>query len=104
MGGEGIAAKVFRRNEREIRSSAVRVNAETVYSGRCEAAVVMTSPQKFSPLSVQFKGEISDVVPRKRHQKRHLDYRTPYLLSRMLWVRIPPGAPPPFPFNDLCVK
>ena len=28
----------------------------------------------FSPTSVQFKGEINDALPRKRHQKRHLEF------------------------------
>jgi hypothetical protein len=37
--------------------------------------------QNFSPSSVQFKGEINDAVPRKRHQKRHLEFCTAYLLS-----------------------
>ena len=43
-----------------------------------------SSQRKFSPSSVQFKGEISGGFPRKRHQKRHLDFCTPCLLSRML--------------------
>ena len=30
----------------------------------------------FSPNSVQFKGEINDALPRKRHQKRHLEFCT----------------------------
>jgi hypothetical protein len=59
-------------------------------------------PNIFGPTSVQFKSEINDAFPRKRHQKRHLEFCTAHLLSRMLWVRIPPGAPLPFSFNDLC--
>ena len=35
-----------------------------------------------SPTSVQFKGEINDALPRKRHQKRHLEFCTAYLLRR----------------------
>jgi hypothetical protein len=31
-------------------------------------------PSCFSPTSVQFKGEINDALPRKRHQKRHLEF------------------------------
>ena len=31
-------------------------------------------PKVFGPTSVQFKGEINDVFPRKRHQKRHLEF------------------------------
>jgi hypothetical protein len=58
----------------------------------------------FGPTSVQFKSEINDAFPRKRHQKRHLEFCTAHLLSRMLWVRIPPGAPLPFSFNDLCER
>jgi hypothetical protein len=30
--------------------------------------------KSFSPTSVQFKGEINDALPRKRHQKRHLEF------------------------------
>src|SRR6202008_3726518 len=58
------------------------------------------SPQHFSPSSVQRKSEINGACLCKRHQKRHLEFCTAYLLSRMLWVRIPPGAP--LPFNDSC--
>jgi hypothetical protein len=36
----------------------------------------------FSPTSVQFKSEINDAFPRKRHQKRHLEFCTARLLSR----------------------
>ena len=35
----------------------------------------------FSPSSAHFKGEINDVLPRKRHQQRHLEFCTVYLLS-----------------------
>src|SRR6266481_4970123 len=49
--------------------------------------------KRFSPTSVQFKGEISDALPRKRHQKRHLEFCTAYLLSRGSPVRVWPGAP-----------
>src|SRR6266480_6932551 len=52
-----------------------------------------TMPISFSPTSVQFKGEINDALPRKRHQKRHLDFCTAYLLSRGSGVRVSPGAP-----------
>jgi len=58
----------------------------------------------FSPTSVQFKSEINDAPPRKRHQKRPLDFYTAHLLSRMSWVRVPPGAPLHFIFNELWVK
>ena len=34
----------------------------------------------FSPLSVQFKGEISDVLPRKRRRKRHFEFCAACLL------------------------
>src|SRR5437667_11255421 len=47
----------------------------------------------FSPRSVQFKGKINDALPRKRHQKRHLEFCTAYLLSRGSPVRGWPGAP-----------
>ena len=30
--------------------------------------------KRFGPASVQFKGEINDALPRKRHQKRHLEF------------------------------
>src|SRR6266403_2862900 len=50
-------------------------------------------PNCFSPPSVQFKGEINDALPRKRHQKRHLEFCTAYLLRRMPQVRVLPGAP-----------
>src|SRR6516165_1113867 len=41
-----------------------------------------------APFSVQFKGEISGGLPRKRHQKRHLDFCTPCLTSRRAKVRV----------------
>ena len=47
----------------------------------------------FSPTSVQLQGEISDALPRKRHQKRHLECCTAYLLSRGPQVRVLRGAP-----------
>jgi hypothetical protein len=50
------------------------------------------SSHGFSPTSVQFKSEINDALPRKRHQKRHLEFCTALLLSRGLEVRSPPGA------------
>ena len=46
----------------------------------------------FSPTSVHFKSEINDAFPRKRHQKRHLDFCTAHLRSRGSGVRISPGA------------
>src|SRR5438874_3823196 len=52
-----------------------------------------TMPISFSPTSVQFKGEINDALPCKRHQKRHLDFCTAYLRSRGSGVRVSPGAP-----------
>src|ERR1700681_192980 len=56
-----------------------------------------------SPTSVQFKGEINDALPRKRHQKRHLEFCTAYLRSRGSGVRISPGAPPN-PHNVLLLR
>src|ERR1700690_3851202 len=47
----------------------------------------------FSPTSVQFKSEINDAFPCKRHQKRHLEFCIAHLLSRGSGVRLPPGAP-----------
>src|SRR5260370_2743063 len=41
----------------------------------------------------QFKSEINDAFPHKRHQKRHLDFWTAHLLSRGSPVRVWPGAP-----------
>ena len=58
---------------------------------------------QFSPSSVHFKGEISDALPRKRHQKRHLEFCTAYLLSRGSGVRISPGAPFHF-FSTTCAR
>jgi hypothetical protein len=49
--------------------------------------------QHFSPTSVQFKGEINGACLCKRHQKRHLEFCTAYLLSRGSPVRVWPGAP-----------
>src|ERR1700682_6636373 len=49
----------------------------------------------FSPTSVHFKSEISDAFPRKRHQKRHLEFCIAYLRSRVSGVRISPGTPSP---------
>jgi hypothetical protein len=36
----------------------------------------------FNPTSDQFKSEINHALPRKQHQKRHLEFCTAYLLSR----------------------
>src|SRR5881394_3204915 len=58
---------------------------------------------QFSPSSVHFKGEISDALPRKRHQKRHLEFCTAYLLSRGSGVRVSPGAPFHF-FSMTCAR
>src|SRR6266480_59833 len=58
---------------------------------------------QFSPSSVHFKGEISDALPRKRHQKRHLEFCTAYLLSRGSGVRVSPGAPLHF-FSTTCAR
>src|SRR5438094_10324968 len=52
-----------------------------------------TMPISFSATSVQFKGEINDALPRKRHQKRHLDFCTASLRSRWSAVRVSPRAP-----------
>ena len=43
-------------------------------------------PNIFGPTSVQFKSEINDAFPRKRHQKRHLEFCTAHLLSRQRFV------------------
>src|SRR5437899_2145315 len=56
-------------------------------------AILGVHPTTFSPSSVQFKGEINDALPRKRHQQRHLEFCTAYLLSRGSGVRVSPGAP-----------
>src|SRR6266480_4573822 len=58
---------------------------------------------QFSPSSVHFKGEISDALPRKRHQQRHLEFCTAYLLSRGSGVRVSPGAPLHF-FSTSCAR
>src|SRR5205809_6880264 len=58
---------------------------------------------QFSPSSVHFKGEISDALPRKRHQKRQLEFCTAYLLSRGSGVRVSPGAPLHF-FSTTCAR
>src|SRR6266566_1502388 len=65
-------------------------------SGNCVqiiCAIQGVHPKSFSPTSVQFKGKINDALPRKRHQKRHLEFCTAYLLSRGSPVRGWPGAP-----------
>src|SRR6266853_2104592 len=65
-------------------------------SGSCvqkNCASLGVHPSCFSPSSVQFKGEINGALPRKRHQKRHLEFCTAYLLSRGSGVRVSPGAP-----------
>src|SRR6267143_6610160 len=51
------------------------------------------SPHVFSPSSVQLKSEINGALPRKRHQTRHLEFCTAYLLSSGSRVRVSPGAP-----------
>jgi hypothetical protein len=56
-------------------------------------AILGVHPSGFSPPSVQFKSEINDALPRKRHQKRHLEFCAAYLLSRGSPVRVWPGAP-----------
>jgi hypothetical protein len=45
-----------------------------------------------SPTSVRFKSEINDAFRRKRHQKRHFDFSTEHLLSRMPQARVLRGA------------
>src|SRR6267143_2949979 len=55
-----------------------------------------------TPTSVQFKSEINDALPRKRHQKQHLEFCTAYLRSRGSGVRVPPGAP--FSLNPIQSK
>jgi hypothetical protein len=40
-------------------------------------------PKHFSPSSVQLKSEINGAFLCKRHQQRHLEFCTVYLLSRM---------------------
>jgi hypothetical protein len=50
-------------------------------------------PQPFSPSSVQLKSEINGAFLCKRHQQRHLEFCTVYLLSRGSGVRASPGAP-----------
>jgi hypothetical protein len=57
-----------------------------------DSAMCFSGAVRFSPASVQFKSEIKDASPRKRHQKRHLDYCTEHLLNRMSQVRVLPGA------------
>jgi hypothetical protein len=51
-------------------------NRRSAESGRLDAE------QNFGPISVQFKGEINDALPRKRRQKRHLEFCIAHLLSR----------------------
>jgi hypothetical protein len=58
-----------------------------------DGAILGVHSKKFGPTSVQFKGEINDTRPCKRHQKRHLEFCTAQHLSRGSGVRIPPGAP-----------
>src|SRR5467141_4682200 len=60
-----------------------------------DGAILGVHPKVFSPTSVQFKSEINDAFPRKRHQKRHLEFCTAHLLSRMAQVRVLPGASSP---------
>src|SRR5229473_1791812 len=74
-------------------------------SGSCvqkNCASLGGHPKSFSPTSVQFKGEINDALPRKRHQKRHLEFCNAYLLSRGSRVRVSPGAP--FPLDPIQSK
>jgi leucyl-tRNA synthetase len=39
-----------------------------------ESSATLPLEQQFGPSSVQLKGEINDALPRKRHQKRHLEF------------------------------
>src|SRR5258708_32695622 len=66
-----------------------------------DGAILGVHPKVFSPTSVQFKSEINDAFPRKRHQKRHLEFCTAHLRSRVSGVRISPGAPSPLISIDL---
>ncbi len=79
-------------------------------SGQTQSAAVairpkhkrgLPHPNNFRPTSVQFKGRINSDKARKRHQTRHLEFYTPQLLTEMLEVRILPGEPTPFSFNEL---
>src|SRR5579859_6092004 len=65
-------------------------------SGSCvqkNCASLRVHPNSFSPTSVQFKGEINDALPRKRHQMRHLEFCAAHLRTRGSGVRVSPGAP-----------
>src|SRR6266576_1458809 len=57
------------------RSQLVRRRAHALWS-------LYQQQNHFSATSVQFKGEVNDALPRKRHQQRHLEFLTAYLLSR----------------------
>src|ERR1700682_2955095 len=67
-----------------------------------EMPASFTAPDQFSLTSVQFKSEINGAFPCKRHQKRHLEFCTAHLRSRVSGVRISPGAP--FPLNRIHSK
>jgi hypothetical protein len=58
-----------------------------------DGATPRVHPKEFGPTSVQFKGEINGACLCKRHQQRHLEFCTAYLLSRGSGVRVSPGAP-----------
>ena len=64
-----------------------------VFPGQRLGGSEVFSCRNFSPTSVHFKNEINDAFPRKRHQKRHLEFCTAHLRSRGSGVRISPGAP-----------
>jgi len=57
---------------------------EGVVPKKCEASVQLRS---------KFKSEINDAFPCKLYRKQHLEFCTEHHRSRMLQVRVLPGAP-----------
>ena len=85
--------------ERAIQLSTALRHVTWILSGSAQFSRKQTAPypaddaRNFSPTSVQFKSELNDAFPHKRHQKRHLEFCTAHLRSRMPQVRVLPGAP-----------
>src|SRR6266550_3946864 len=89
---EPVAAYLAAEEAKDADAARVQLKVRVKFRAK-EAERAERGGTNFSPTSVQFKVEISDACPRKRHQQRHLEFCTAYLLSRGSGVRVSPGAP-----------
>jgi len=82
----------YRRIMAELHRRGMPVNHKRVARIMREDNLLGMQPERFQSNFGPVQGEISDALPRKRHQRRHLEFCNAYLLSRMAQVRVLPGA------------